>query len=271
MPIAFVKMRVGSVRPGVLMGHFRVNQSLSSFVPSSVPRPGNHPMTPEFEPMRLTQTPLAEPAPTGLSTGSVPGCSSPPATSSDWFDSEGEEASARAQTLMIDLLPEVEDNGIEIPSSPESSKYLQGVIQGKRAYVITNLLGESEILVQPQMVWTIGRNRDAAIPLKDRVMSRRHAVLLYSVDVGFQLIDLNSMNGSFINGSRIHQRQPLKDGDHIRLGSINFTFFVSRHARSLDAIHPEVLARFNESGSFFASFTDYAALEDPEILFKPRE
>lgn len=174
---------------------------------------------------------------------------------------------AKAQTLMIDHpFANPENTNFELPT--ESFKYVQGVVQGQRVYIVTNLLGESEILFQPQMVWTFGRNREAALPLKDRVMSRRHAVLLYIREVGFQLIDLNSMNGSFVNGVRIQQRQVLKDGDRIRLGSINFTFFVSRGYRSLDAIHPEVLARFNDAEARSADFMDFAALEDPEILFK---
>lgn len=182
--------------------------------------------------------------------------------------SDSDEVSlAKAQTLMIDHpFVDPENTNFELPT--ESFKYVQGVVQGQRVYIVTNLLGESEILFQPQMVWTFGRNREAALPLKDRVMSRRHAVLLYIREVGFQLIDLNSMNGSFVNGVRIQQRQVLKDGDRIRLGSINFTFFVSRGYRSLDAIHPEVLARFNDAEARSADFMDFAALEDPEILFR---
>lgn len=178
---------------------------------------------------------------------------------------------ARAQTLMIDQPADEVDN-LDFESPGETFKYIQGIVQaGQKVCIITNLLGESEVLFQPQMVWTIGRNRDAALPLKDRVMSRRHAVLMYVKDVGFQLIDLNSMNGTFVNGVRIQHRHVLQDGDRIRLGSINVTFLVGRHARTLDSIHPEVLARFNASEARSAGFIDYSALEDPEILFKTTE
>lgn len=191
----------------------------------------------------------------------------------DAFDpfADGDDASfAKAATLMMDLpagKPEVVTS--EAPSEPP--KYIQGIVQGMQAFLITNLPDESQTLSQPQMVWTIGRNREAAIPLKDRAMSRRHAVILYMQSVGFQLIDLNSMNGSFINGERIQQRRVLKDGDRIRVGSINFAFYVSHRSRALDPIHPEVLARFNTAESRSASFIDYAELEDPEVLFKTRK
>lgn len=186
---------------------------------------------------------------------------------SDVSTSDGDDLSfAKVQTLMIDL-PSADSESTDIDSPVDGFKYIQGIVQGQRAYIVTNLLGESEILFQPQMVWTIGRNREAALPLRDRAMSRRHAVLLYVPNIGFQLIDLNSMNGSFANGTRIQQRHLLKDGDRIRLGSINFMFFASQHYRTLDAIHPEVLARFNNTETQSADFIDYSALEDPEILF----
>lgn len=184
--------------------------------------------------------------------------------------SEIDEAGlSKAATLLIDAeADDVEDVPYKTPSK-SSLKYVQGVVQGQRIYLITNLLqDESLTLLQPQMVWTIGRNREAALPLQDRALSRRHAVILYIQNSGFQLIDLNSMNGSFINGMRIQHRSLLKDGDLIRLGNTDFTFFLSGRSRSVDAIHPEVLARFNASKSRSDQFIDYAALEEPEILFK---
>lgn len=203
----------------------------------------------------------------------VNAASATPPVPSEPFDlpADSDEVSlAKAATLMMDLPAGAsEAEAAELPSEP--LKYIQGVVQGKQAFIITNLPDESQTLAQPQMVWTIGRNREAAIPLKDRAMSRRHAVILYMQNVGFQLIDLNSMNGSFVNGERIQQRRILKDGDRIRVGSINFTFYVSHRSRALDPIHPEVLARFNTTESRSASFIDYAELEDPEVLFKVRK
>ncbi|PSB25122.1 FHA domain-containing protein [Stenomitos frigidus] len=183
---------------------------------------------------------------------------------------DGDDASfAKAATLMMDL-PGGKPEAVNLEAPSEPPKYIQGVVQGKQAFIITNLPDETQTLAQPQMVWTIGRHREAAIPLRDRAMSRRHAVILYIQSVGFQLVDLNSMNGSFINGERIQQRRVLKDGDRIRVGSIHFTFYVSHRSRALDPIHPEVLARFNTTQSRSADFIDYAELEDPEVLFKIR-
>jgi pSer/pThr/pTyr-binding forkhead associated (FHA) protein len=191
-------------------------------------------------------------------------------TAADHLDGD-EFAFAKAPTLMMDLeghsvhQPE-HDYKNAIDATPRY--YVQGLVMGQRACLVTNLIaGSSQTLFQPQMVWTIGRNREAALPLRDRVLSRRHAVILYLPEEGFYLIDLNSMNGSYLNGTRLQQRQLLQDGDLIRMGNVQFNFFISVTARSIEPIHPEVLARFISPTSRTEKFIDYSELEEPEILF----
>lgn len=138
---------------------------------------------------------------------------------------------------------------LEVPPLPATPKYVQGVVQGKQVYLVTNLLdNRTQTLFQPQLVWTIGRNRSAAFPLHDRQLSRRHAVILYAPFEGFCLLDLNSMNGSYINGQRVQQRQRLQDGDWVCVGSTQFFFFVSGQDKKLDRLHPEVLMRLSKVG-----------------------
>jgi FHA domain len=105
---------------------------------------------------------------------------------------------------------DAEDHAIKLQSFIQGDaqkpqpRYVQGVIRGQQAYIITNLCDRtSSTLFQPQMTWSIGRNRDAAIPLRDRMLSRHHSVLMYVRNSGFHLLDLNSMNGSYINGERL--------------------------------------------------------------------
>jgi pSer/pThr/pTyr-binding forkhead associated (FHA) protein len=173
------------------------------------------------------------------------------------LDELSEESSlAKAQTLLIDLddQPDIEFDRTAIDPK---SKYVQGVVQSGLIYLITNLLHDrSQTLLQSQGVWTIGRHRAAALPLQDRKMSRRHAVILYA-DHHFYLLDLNSMNGSYINGDRVKQRQLLQDGDRVCLGHTEFSFYVSQKSRTLDLIHPEVFSRFSHLESRKTPFVDY--------------
>jgi EmrB/QacA subfamily drug resistance transporter len=63
---------------------------------------------------------------------------------------------------------------------------------------------------------SLGR-QDAAIVLDDPEISRRHA-LARPVDGTVEIVDLGSVNGTFVNGERIDQPRRLRDGDTIKLG-----------------------------------------------------
>jgi pSer/pThr/pTyr-binding forkhead associated (FHA) protein len=78
--------------------------------------------------------------------------------------------------------------------------------------------GPSVELDRPDMV--IGRHSDADVRLALPDVSRRHCRLFFQH--GFwKIIDLNSMNGVFVNGERM-QEATLYDGDHVRLGGFTF-------------------------------------------------
>lgn len=126
----------------------------------------------------------------------------------------------------------------------KAPQYMHGVVRGQQAYLTTNLLESGSLmLLQPQMVWTLGRNREAGIPIRDRMLSRRHASIIYlREDRAFFLLDLNSMNGSYVNGVRVDQ-QRLKDGDLVRIGNTEFFFFISEHYENLEPLHADVHAK----------------------------
>ena len=54
-------------------------------------------------------------------------------------------------------------------------------------------------------------------------VSRRHAFIEYNQH-DFWITDHDSINGTFVNGRRIHAKARLKHGDHIRLGDCEFRF-----------------------------------------------
>ncbi len=69
---------------------------------------------------------------------------------------------------------------------------------------------------------TIGRVNDNDIAISDISMSRHHAEISKFPE-GFRLRDLDSANGSLLNGYRIRVAQ-LRDGDIIEFGAIRFRF-----------------------------------------------
>ena len=132
--------------------------------------------------------------------------------------------------------------------SSVTTRCVTGVIQGQQVYLVTNLVeGKTQSLYQPQGIWTIGRDRLLAVSIPDRRLSRRHAVIQYIHNQGFYLIDLESTNGSFLNGEAVHGRLRLKDGDRIRLGSLAFSFFLCNDSQILDETPADILAQLEAS------------------------
>jgi len=72
---------------------------------------------------------------------------------------------------------------------------------------------------EPQL---IGRSSEA-LPIHDQTVSRRHAEL--TPDNGAWYVrDLQSQNGTFVNGVRLRERTRLREGDQIRSGSTVLLF-----------------------------------------------
>ncbi len=68
---------------------------------------------------------------------------------------------------------------------------------------------------------SIGRSREADIPLLDDKASRVHCGIRLS-DGAFYLKDLKSRNGTYVNGQRVEDTVRLKAGDRIQIGSTVF-------------------------------------------------
>ncbi|MBC8353985.1 MAG: FHA domain-containing protein [Planctomycetes bacterium] len=63
---------------------------------------------------------------------------------------------------------------------------------------------------------SLGRDNDNGIQLHDSEVSRHHAEVRGD-EAGYQLVDLSSSNGSFVNGNQITEHQ-LTNGDRVQLG-----------------------------------------------------
>lgn len=97
------------------------------------------------------------------------------------------------------------------------------------------LIGQDGSQFSLQQVNLLGRTQgtQTTLILPDATVSREHALILFErqgidqlpeADQSFNLVDLGSSNGTFINEEQIQVPTPLKNGDFIRLGNITFTF-----------------------------------------------
>ena len=82
--------------------------------------------------------------------------------------------------------------------------------------------GMSYDLVQEETL--IGRNPTTDITLLDEGISREHAIVLYDdAEDGYTVEDLQSTNGTKVNGKRVRS-SPLVDGDELQIGHTLFRF-----------------------------------------------
>ena len=75
-------------------------------------------------------------------------------------------------------------------------------------------------LAQPEI--SVGRAEGNAVRLNDGSVSSRHAILTFTDD-DYTIKDLNSTNGTRVNGTKIVQ-QKLQRGDVLHIGNLQFQY-----------------------------------------------
>ncbi len=83
---------------------------------------------------------------------------------------------------------------------------------------------------------TIGRSRESDIFLPDQWLSRHHAEILQKTD-GYYVLDLQSKNGTLLNGQPVKDERRLREGDVITLGEHSLTFCTDEGED--EAVEPE--------------------------------
>ena len=79
------------------------------------------------------------------------------------------------------------------------------------------------VRIEPGTAVAIGRHPSCEFSLRRSDVSRRHAQVRSDGD-RFQLTDLGSTNGTFLNGEPVEGEQALSPGDRIEIGSNTITF-----------------------------------------------
>ncbi|OQX84524.1 MAG: hypothetical protein B6D63_04345 [Candidatus Latescibacteria bacterium 4484_7] len=106
--------------------------------------------------------------------------------------------------------------------SDQKSKERKRNKRKKAKLVILNGCFEGLEIQLSKKITTLGRSIECDICLDDSLVSNEHAEIVSSDD-GFILNDLNSRNGSTINGNEVHNHK-LKNGDIIGIGNFRIRF-----------------------------------------------
>ncbi|MBV9122636.1 MAG: FHA domain-containing protein, partial [Planctomycetes bacterium] len=85
--------------------------------------------------------------------------------------------------------------------------------------IIENDMGSSMVYeLDPERMITLGRNQNNSIVLADEHASRWHAEI-YFQDDHWQIRDLDTRNGTYLDRQRLDGPTPLAEGQEIRIGS----------------------------------------------------
>lgn len=79
----------------------------------------------------------------------------------------------------------------------------------------------------------IGRGPDVDLAFEDAEMSRQHLALEFRSGA-FRLRDLDSTNGTLLNGSRVHSGE-LTHGDRFDIGSLGFQILIEEREQEPEA------------------------------------
>lgn len=128
--------------------------------------------------------------------------------------------------LMSEMNSNENQTRIQQPSSPPKAvpaRYQASVV------IIKGHAAGMEYPVEKTSA-VIGRDREADIPLKDPLVSRQHAAIVYR-EGAFLLKDLGSTNGTSMNGASIKEAG-LRHGDTFRVGDTVLQFILEDSGRS---------------------------------------
>lgn len=92
----------------------------------------------------------------------------------------------------------------------------------------------------PRGTALIGRANDAEVRIVDDGISRHHARLRYDTG-GLWVSDLDSRNGTFVNGTRIAAPTALQNGDKVQIGAATILRF-AYHDELDDSFHESLLS-----------------------------
>ncbi|MDQ2984533.1 MAG: DUF3662 domain-containing protein [Actinomycetota bacterium] len=118
--------------------------------------------------------------------------------------------------------PDVEPGATMVykPAQPETEAVSPEDLGLEREVAVLTFDGEHREVDKRKFV--IGRSRDCDIQLGDPNVSRRH-VELRQEGAAYWIVDLDSTNGTEVNGRRL-KRAKLKPGDQITVGSTRMVF-----------------------------------------------
>ncbi|MFJ5862701.1 FHA domain-containing protein [Pseudarthrobacter sp. NPDC092439] len=137
----------------------------------------------------------------------------------------GTGAAGASETTSIHLTPVREEPTIAPKLSGEERSSIEALPAGSALLVAHSGPNAGARFLLDSDVTTAGRHPDADIFLDDVTVSRRH-VEFRRTSRGFEVVDMNSLNGTYVNHDRVDSVE-LKSGSEVQIGKFRLTFYLS--------------------------------------------
>ncbi len=134
-----------------------------------------------------------------------------------------DEKTKRTGVLDVHAVNE-EDPGFSSTLEMSHDTFVGKISTSQHAYL--EIMGKNERILLGENDAVIGRVPDCDIQLHDENVSRKHGRIFYRNEE-YQIEDLGSTNGIYVNGIRI-QRCILRDHDIIEIGDVKMLFMEER-------------------------------------------
>lgn len=108
--------------------------------------------------------------------------------------------------------------------TPEESEAVRALPAGSALLVAHGGQDHGARFLLDAPVVTVGRHPDADIFLDDVTVSRRHAEFRSADGGGHRIVDLNSLNGTFVNNDRVDDVR-LRSGMQVQVGKYRLTYY----------------------------------------------
>ncbi|HAF69466.1 MAG TPA: hypothetical protein DCL16_10120 [Acidimicrobiaceae bacterium] len=126
----------------------------------------------------------------------------------------------------LSLAEEASTEALETLTGDSEGIDLENPLTGAALIVASGHQAGTQYAVTAQVV-TVGRHPDSDIFLDDITVSRLHVELTAS-DTGYDIKDVGSLNGTYLNGERLEDNKALlTNGDELQIGKFKLLYLVS--------------------------------------------
>ena len=190
-----------------------------------------------FQPQQATAVVVAKPpAPESAASGSAQAGNSAPAASAPAAVASAASAlaaSSPAAAASAAAAPAAPPGGPVMPGTRPAKGFLEASVTRMMPSVVDRPTSMLHLGSRPTTTVKIGRSPDNDLVLADLEVSRHHAELRRRPDGIYEIADLGSSNGTFVNGGRITSRS-LSESDIISIGHCTFRLKGSELSQFVD-------------------------------------